>query len=522
MYGCPGCGAMMTFDIPGQELKCGHCGRTESIAEADQREARTAGSSFSVDLLTCPTCGAEIRTMNTAQAAFCSYCGASVMLEKQEAEMEAPETVAPFRVTREECFAKYQGMVKKSLCADRRLKKDVKPESFRGIYVPHYIYSAYVKGDTVLEGQETKGNDTYYYSTNVSLNHQFDNILHDASREMPDAMSEKIARVDQEAFKPFSPAYLSGFYADVPDTEETAYEPFARAEAVRLGLKDVMSDLKSGISYSTSEAEKKLVNMSDAKCTGRTLVPVWFMSIRSGKRLLYAIQNGVTGEMVADLPMDIPRFGLIALAAAIPIFLLLSFVVNLTLTPSMVLVVAMLMALGAQWIVNRRRSNIKDKEIAEQASEGGDNLSRRLKQRKKLASHAKGSTTGMIQSIGGAGGMLILLFGLTQLAKLDDAKVFKLVTIVLTVLMGILLWWGTQTKVRTPLGCFAAFGAMVLGTLNLALDPFHSDDTIVYLTAFLCMAAVVWACVDMLILHNRECSNPMPQFETHQGGEGNA
>ena len=34
MYGCPGCGGMMTFDIPSQELKCNHCGRTESIESA--------------------------------------------------------------------------------------------------------------------------------------------------------------------------------------------------------------------------------------------------------------------------------------------------------------------------------------------------------------------------------------------------------------------------------------------------------------------------------------------------------
>ena len=40
--------------------------------------------------------------------------------------------------------------------------------------------------------------------------------------------------------------------------------------------------------------------------------------------------------------------------------------------------------------------------------------------------------------------------------------------------------------------------------------------------ALLCMAAVVWVCIEMLILHNRECSNPMPQFESHTGGEGNA
>ena len=101
MYGCPGCGSMMTFDIQGQELKCGRCGRTESVEDADRREARTAGNSFSVDLLTCPTCGAEIRSMNTAQAAFCSYCGASVLLESREADMEAPETC---RQIRQQCI----------------------------------------------------------------------------------------------------------------------------------------------------------------------------------------------------------------------------------------------------------------------------------------------------------------------------------------------------------------------------------------------------------------------------------
>ena len=263
------------------------------------------------------------------------------------------------------------------------------------------------------------------------------------------------------------------------------------------------------------------MKMAKAECTGHTLVPVWFMSIRSGKRLLYAIQNGVTGEMTADIPMDIPRFGLIALIAAIPIFLLLNFI-NLTLRPEMVLTVAMLLALGAQWIVNNHRGNIRDRELAEKAKDGRDSLTRRLKQRKKLASHAKGSITGTLQSIGGAGAMILLLAGLRGLAKLNNAKVFMLAAAVLTAAMGGLLLWGSRTKVRTPAGCFAALIVMILGTLNLVVNPFHSDDLVMYLLSFLCMAAVVWVCVDMLALHNRACSNPMPQFETHQGGEDNA
>ena len=525
MYGCPGCGGMMTFDIQGQELRCGHCGRTQSIADADQREARTAGSSFSVDLLSCPTCGAEIRAMNTAQAAFCSYCGASVMLERRTADMEAPETVAPFRVTREECFAKYRDMVRKSLCADRRLKKDVTAESFRGIYVPHYVYTAAVKGQTDLEGRETHGDDTYYYKTTVTLDHEFNDILHDASREMPDAMSEKIARVEPDAFKPFTPAYLSGFYADIPDTDEEAYIPFAKAEAVRLGLKDVMDDMdrnEGSIHYSTGDTEKKLVRMAHAKCTGRTLIPVWFMSIRSKGRLLYAIQNGVTGEMAADMPMDIPRFGLIALIAAIPLFFLFNNVLNLVLRPEMVLFAAMLLAVGAQLIVNKRRQSIADKEEAEDAKDGQDDLDRRLKQRKRMARHARGGGGNAAESIGGFGGLIAIVILLTQFSKINEPKVFQFGTLLLTALMAFLVLWRGQGKARTPAGCVAALLVMVLGTVNLILDPFHSNDLINYGLAILCMASVIWVCVEMLVLHNRECSNPMPQFESHTGGEDNA
>ena len=510
----------MVFDIPSQMLKCGRCDRTESIEEADKREARKAGSSFSVDLLTCPTCGAEIRAMNTAQAAFCSYCGASVMLEQRSANMEAPETVAPFKVTREECFEKYRQMVKKSLCADRKLKRDVTAESFRGIYVPNYVYDAAVLGETVLEGHETKGNDTYYYNTTVSLNHRFSNIVHDASREMPDAMSEKIARVEPEAFKPFSPAYLSGFYADIPDTDPEAYIPFAKAEAVRLGLKDVMRDLPDEYSYSTADAEKKLVNMSQAECTGATLIPVWFMSIRSKGRLLYSIMNGVTGEMVADVPMDIPRFGLIALIVAIPLFFLFNSL--FTLRPEMVLIVAMLLAIGAQALVNRRRRTIADKAEAESAKDGGDNLVTRLKARKRMASRAKGGGANALETVGGFTGLIILVILMTQFSKINDTRVFSFGSLVLTAVMGGLVWFGSAAGTKTPKGSIVALIAMILASLNLFLDPFHSDDVINYALSLVCMASVVWVCIEMLTLYNKECSNPMPQFETHTGGDDNA
>ena len=518
MDSCPGCGSTMVFDPEGQQLKCGRCDRTESVESADQREARQASNRVEMDLFTCPNCGGTVHAMNTTAASFCSYCGSSVMLNRTRSEVTPPDTIAPFRITRDECFAQYREMLKKSLCADHRLKKQVTAESFRGIYVPFHTYSAGITGSAELQGTEIKGNDTYYYSTTVDLNHHYDDILHDASKEMPDTLSERIARIPQEAFRPFTPAYLSGFYADVPDTNPGAYLSFARAAAVREGLKDVMSTLKDGCHYSSGEAEKKLIPMATAEHTGETLVPYWFMSIRSGRRVLYAVQNGYTGEMAADTPMDIPRFGFFALLVAIPLFFL--FNTFLTLRPEMVMVIAMLLAIAAQLVVNGRRRAVKEQKLKEQMAEGSaDDMSSRMRQRKRMENR---SGSGMLYNIGGFGGAILLAAAMYAVSRVDDIEMFYLAAFVLTVIMAVIVFIGGRKMSRPPAGSFAALIAMIAGTYILIADPFRSDDAAMYLVSFAILAAVVWESVDLLLLHNRECSNPLPQFDTHQGGEDNA
>ncbi len=523
MYSCPGCGGQMTFDIPTQQLKCGRCDRTLSIREADQREARHTGSSFSVDLLTCPTCGAEIRALNAAAAAFCSYCGSSVMLERQDAEITPPEGIIPFRVTREECFAKYQETLKKSLCADHRLRKSVTADSFRGIYVPFHTYRASVQGDAVLKGIQTVGNKTYYYDTKVSLDHRYEGILHDASKEFPDAMSRRISRINHKDIGAFSPAYLSGFYADVPDTSEQLYMDYARTEAVRKGLEDTLADIRDGCTYSTLEAQKELIKVSHAEYTGVTMVPVWFMSMRSGKRILYAVQNACTGEMAADIPMDYPRFGIFALILAIPFFFLLNSF--LTLRPEMVMVLSMLLALGAQFVVHTRLKKIADRDAASHPQEEHFDMMGRLKEVNALARRVTTAGRTVSSLVEGAGGILfcfLAVFAVNAMSYVDDVSYFKLGAFALTGIMGILLAVSLAKKRKLPAGSILAFLAMLAGAFILIVNPFKSDDLPVYLVSILCMAAVVWECLDLILLYNRECSSPLPQFESHQGGDDRA
>ena len=522
MYSCPGCGSQMLFDIAGQQLKCGRCDRTMSIEEADEKEARQAGSSFAVDVLTCPTCGAEIRAVNTAAASFCSYCGSSVMLEKQEGqEFVPPETVIPFQITREQCFKKFRNMLKGSFCADHRLKKNISAEDFRGIYVPYHTYSGSVEGSATVEGSETKGDTSYYYKTRIHLNHHYTGIMHDASREMPDNISEaiSISKDARDMVRPFSPAYLSGFYADVSDTDPDYYIPYARSETIRKGLEDTLPTLENdSCSYSTSAAEKALMPKAQAEYTGDTMLPVWFMSMKSGKRVLYAVQNAVTGEMWADIPMDISRFVLVTLALGVALYFL--FNSFLTLRPEMVLIAAMLLAIFAQIAVNGRRSKIGEKQLAEAVVRGEtvDVDDRMSKMRKLEARVNRQKNHGIFRYLGALGTGAASVIGLNLISGLDNVMYFRWGSLILTVIMAFLLIpWGKQSKL--PVGCLITLVAMIAGTVILLLDPFHSADTPVYIVTLAIMAGVVWESLTLLRLYNKSCSNALPQFETHTGGE---
>ena len=518
MYNCPGCGSPMIYDIREEQLKCTHCERTESIESADQREAHYADASVGMNLYTCPNCGGTVQALNTAAASFCSYCGSSVMLRQTETQMEAPKGIVPFHVTKEECFAQYQDLLRHSRFVNRRLKKNVTIDSFRGIYVPYHAYEASIKGRFSVEGHKTMGSDTYYYTTAIELNQKYQDILHDASHDMPDSMSERISKIPPTAVKPFSPAYISGFFADNSDTDPRAYMQYVNAQAVRSGVRDASRKLPAGITYNFKTIEENLIRKVEATHTGDILVPFWFMSFRSGNRVLYAIQNGFSGAMAADLPMDFSIFALIALALAVPLFFL--FNSFLTLRPEMVLIAAMLLAVAAQLIMLSHRRALAEKLAKDQFSgTRGDDFDTRLRQRKKME---KRESRQSAFAVGGTLGLVIMGFIIHTLSRQDDIGFFTRLAFLLTAVFLIILLLGTKKTVPPTAGSLVTLLVMIAGTVILAANPFHSEDLPMYLVSFLCMGSVVWEGLDLLNIYNRECSNPLPQFETHTGGEDHA
>ena len=83
MYQCPTCGGGVRFDIASQKLRCDHCQYTYEPESFSTHGAAEEENEFSTTRFLCPQCGAEIIGDDNTAAAFCSFCGASTILESR-------------------------------------------------------------------------------------------------------------------------------------------------------------------------------------------------------------------------------------------------------------------------------------------------------------------------------------------------------------------------------------------------------------------------------------------------------
>lgn len=357
MYTCPNCGAGMRFDIAQQKLHCDFCDTAVDIAE-DTGGLEAKEDQMDMTLFTCPQCGGEIYSMDNEAASFCTFCGASVLLEGRMASAKRPLHIIPFQKTREDCKKKYAALMKGAWFAPKQLRDPEFLERFRGIYLPFWTYHISQKGPVVLKGSRESGNYTEHLSMTCELDARYDGISYDASSAFSDELCRYITPFHQSSVKRFHPGYMSGFYADTADVKSGLYE----TDAKRGADEETFRQLKG--EYATVSVEKP-PNMSSAfhtRLEGADLAmyPVWFLTWRSGDRVAYAVMNGETGKLAADLPVDRKRFLLGSAALSLPLFLLLSFLPVIT---APVMLLAALVLGGVTFILYQAgRSELKRRE----------------------------------------------------------------------------------------------------------------------------------------------------------------
>lgn len=380
MYECPSCSAGLTFDPKTQKLECKYCNTKYDISDIEKlhlKEAKNEQNTtynpnedmkkYDALVYKCTQCGAELITTDETIATFCSYCGASSILERKAIKKDKPDYVIPFMKTKQECEEAYRKKLKRAFFAPKNMSEEQQIEKIRGIYMPYWIYSFDKEGANYSNGSKCKGRSGDYliyndYRLTTNINAKYSGITHDASANFSDSLSEAIAPFSIKDKKEFSPTYLTGFYADSEDVEKDTYVGQSR----KIVEEEASKQLKKDKTYRKYNADTD-VSMDHVNAE-LGLFPVYFLATKNktGDRISYAVVNGQTGKVAAEIPIDFKKYIITSILLAIPIFILLN--LFFTLTPTKALIASILFNVISLIIANkqatkifRREKNLEDK-----------------------------------------------------------------------------------------------------------------------------------------------------------------
>ena len=326
-YQCPSCTGPLHYDGATGRLQCDYCGSSFDPAEIEKLYAEKEQQAASQ-----PETGSDTgewessakEDWGTDAATSCSYCGNPTVIPEQFSGILKPDYILPFKLSREDAVSALKQHYKGKLLLPRLFRDDNHIEELRGIYVPFWLFDGEAEGSAnymatttrVFRHGDTEITETSFYEVQRAGTLPFSRVPVDASRKMPDDYMDSIEPFDYAGLKPFSTAYLPGFFADKFDV--SIEESSSRADKrCRQSLSDALQGTaRNGRPYTSVTLTGEDIHL---KRTGvhYALLPVWMLNTRwNGKNYMFAM-NGQTGRMVGDLPVDRKRFwGLFAAVAA--------------------------------------------------------------------------------------------------------------------------------------------------------------------------------------------------------------
>lgn len=367
MFDCPACSANLKFDPKTQDLACSYCGNHYDVHSFDEKKGNAEEQPFfEATVYTCPQCGGELISTDNEAAVFCSYCGASNVLESRLRHEKRPKKIIPFQISKEECKKLFTDKVRKTGFAPAELLDPEVIDSFRGIYMPYWTYSVNQHANVSLISEDVRQEGDYSvtrkYNNIGHLEASYDGYAKDASSTFYDEISDSVAPYDESLALDFHTAYMSGFYADTSDVDESVYATDAKELATKESFRRIKKQFNSHPDFKghiTDKPTDKLLNTT-VSSVENVMYPVWFFSYRSKDRVAYAAINGQTGKIMADVPISEKKYYISSILMMVPIFLLLN--LFFTFTPKVTLGISMGLALLTFILSAWAESNISDRE----------------------------------------------------------------------------------------------------------------------------------------------------------------
>lgn len=540
MIACPSCGGNVKFDIASQLLSCEYCNSFYDPYAFDSKEKDAIEEKdFEATIYTCPQCGGEILSTDNASAGFCSFCGASTILYSRISKEKRPNYIIPFKKTKEDCKKAYEERLKKALFAPKELKDPAHIDSFRGIYMPYWAYHITQNGPLQLDGEKSHRSGDYIITDHYRLTGDIDafykGISYDASSSFSDDISESLAPYNVTDIKEFTPAYFSGFYADIADVHPAVYQDDVDIMTTEGSLTQLRKNsIFSGYTLKTPATLASCTSTFHNKTESidYTMYPVWFMSYKNGDRVSYAAVNGQTGKVVADIPIDKTKYTLGSLLLAIPIYLVLCMffapgpIQMLTIAGALALICSIIYTVEFARIV--RKENDSD-DRGKLSKTNPDELQKnRLSMLSKKKINGKTSNTGtivvsifiaffMLQAITIFGGIIT---NSSSTAANTLPWVIIIVGVAISNIIGIINISKTEHK-RGIRSIILSFISIFVSGIFVLLKSFLIYDYFFYAAAFFTAFTVFFSISDIIRAYNILSSRKLPQFDK-KGGDDRA
>lgn len=541
MISCPGCGGNVKFDIPSQKLKCEHCHESYDPYAFDEKtsdaeETTTVENDYEVTIFTCPQCGGEILSTDNAAAGFCSFCGASTILYSRISHERRPNYIIPFKKSKEDCKQAYSELMKHAIFAPKELKDPKYIDSFRGIYMPYWAYYITQKGYLSLHGEQSHRSGDYiitdHFELGGSLDSYYKGLSYDASSSFADNISESLAPYDVKGMKAFTPAYLSGFYADTADVAPSVYQPQAEQTANEQTLKQLKKTPAFSKYRIKEPLDTKAALHTKTEHVDSTMFPVWFMSYQKDARVAYVTVNGQTGKVVADIPVDPMKYLMASFFLAIPVFALLA--LCFTLLPTHLLTIAGLLAVCTTIIYSAEISAIvkRDQQLDDlgklYTTDPGQLGVQQAKKAKKTKKTQDDISTKIVKAV-----ILIpcIMIVFTSIIPMLSSGLLPhgtsispsaILWLVITIAMAITVCTGISRQKQIPayqsrLGYIAGCASAIIGTAITILHPV--SDLYYYGGAVAVLVAVSLTMIDIIRYYNILSTRKLPQFNKSGGDD---
>ena len=331
-YKCINCGGPLEYNAAKQKFACEYCrsefteeqlrahfgNLDESLSGERQSEEQTETErEYGAALYTCQSCGAEIiaDTENTA-ATFCVYCHSPVVISNRLTGEFKPNKVIPFKISEEDAKNKFREFCKKKKFLPKDFVSAAQLDMMKGVYYPYWLVDSDKDGGiraTAEKVRRWEDDDYEYEETKIYRvvregKIDFRGYPHTALNDGEHAKALKYVNpYDDEEFRPFTMAYLSGFLAEKRDLERN----------------DVQSEVDKELAGYAEKIYKETVTGYDSVRVDdfhiRTLsenweyglMPVWLMTfIYKGKNYMYAM-NGQTGKNFGELPVSVGKLAVL-------------------------------------------------------------------------------------------------------------------------------------------------------------------------------------------------------------------